>query len=160
MADQEKISIQIPKDDYSIIEFSQDEKPGMMTVNAPMKDFEHKTPFAWHLSVRSILGETIKDNMPSQPEQQVMVDFEKKIDKELRLNGNAVYLATITQDGQCEMIWRVYNPEISNNYLLDLIEKEDHPRPFEFSLDYDMAWDKAKFPLDSLDGEYIENDID
>ncbi len=160
MSEFEKVTIKLPSDDYSIIEFSQDEKPGMMTVNSALKDFDSKHPFAWHLSVLVLLGETIKDNMPSQVEQQAMVDFEKKLDKVIRQDGNALYLATITQDGHCEMIWRVYNPEIANDYLHELIESEDHSRPFEFTLEQDITWAKAKFPLESLDGEYIENDID
>ena len=160
MTEFEKVKITLPKDDYSIIEFSQDDKPGLMTVNAALKDFADKNPFAWHLSLMIILEETVKDNMPSQAEQQVLVEFEEKLDQVLRANGNAVYLASITQDGQREVIWRVYNPEIANDYLHDLIEAEDHPRPFEFTLEQDITWNKAKFPLDSLDGDYVENDID
>jgi len=160
MTEQQKVKIQLPQDEYAIIEFSQDDKPGLMTVNTPLKDFDQKTPFAWHLCVNVILGDTIKDNMPSRSEQEVMVKFEQKLDKEIRKDGNALYLATITQDGHCEIIWRVYNPEIANDYLHDLIEKEDHPRPFEFTLEQDIPWAKAAFPLDSLDGEYQENQID
>ena len=160
MSEFEKVKIELPKDDYSYIEFSQDDKAGMMTVNAALKSFDNKHPFAWHLSVLVILGDTIKDNMPSQSEQQAMVDFEKKLDKDIRKDGNALYLATITQDGHCEMIWRVYNPEVANDYLHELIESEEHSRPFEFTLEQDIPWAKAKFPLESLDGEYIENDID
>jgi hypothetical protein len=160
MPEFENVTIKLPTDDYSIIEFSQDDKPGMMTVNAALKNFEDKHPFAWHLSVLVLLGDTIKDNMPSQTEQQAMVDFEKKLDTVIRQAGNALYLATITQDGQCEMIWRVYNPETANDFLHGLIEAEDHSRPFEFTLEQDITWTKAKFPLESLDGEYHENDID
>ncbi|NRA41588.1 MAG: DUF695 domain-containing protein [Pseudomonadales bacterium] len=157
MASTETVSVVLPQEKLSFIEFSQDDKPGVMMVNAAVKDFEHKTPFAWHLSVLILCQQTVKDNMPSQAEQQLLVEFEERLDKQLRAEGNALYLASITQDGQREVIWRVYNPEKANDFLHHIIDSEDHPRPFEFTLEQDITWAKAKFPLDSLDGEFSEN---
>ena len=50
----QKVTVELPTEDYSIIEFSQDEFPGMMTVNSALKNFEQKNIFAWHLSVTVI----------------------------------------------------------------------------------------------------------
>ncbi len=155
----QKITISLPVEEYSIIEFSLDEKPGIMTVNAALKDFEHKNIFAWHLSVIVIYNDHVKDNMPSKAEQELLCKFEETLDENIKKNNNAVFLASITHNGSRELIWRVYNPELPNDFLHELIEKEDHPRPFEFTLDQDIAWTKARWPLDSLDGELVDDEV-
>ena len=154
----QKITITLPAEEYSIIEFSQDEKPGLMTVNATLKDFEHKNIFAWHLSVIVIYNDHIKDSMPSKSEQELLCEFEETLDKSIKQDNNAVFLTSITHNGTRELIWRVHNPEIPNDFLHNMIENEDHPRPFEFTLEQDVAWTKAKWPLDSLNGKLTDDE--
>jgi hypothetical protein len=151
----QKVSVTLPQEDLSIIEFTENELPGLLTVNAALKDFSERMPFAWHLSVMVVYKNTVNDNMPSKTEQELLVQFEEQLDKAFKKDGNALFLANITHNGSKELIWRVHNPEIPNDYLHDLIESEDHPRPFEFTLEQDVSWAKAKWPFSCLeqDGE-------
>ena len=144
----------LPQDDYNIIEFSSNDSPGIMTVNAALKDFKHKQVFAWHLMVTVLLADTVKDNMPSRAEHELMIKFEDELDQIIRNQGNALFFASITQNGKRELHWRVYQPEVANDFLHDLIATEKHPRDFEFTLEQDIAWTKARWPLESLDGDF------
>ena len=97
--------------------------------------------------------------MPLKSEQELLCEFEEKLDSVIKKDGNALFLASITHNGSRELLWRVYQPEAPNDFLHKLIENEDHPRPFEFTLEQDIAWTKAKWPLDSLDGELIDDGL-
>ena len=147
----QKITIKLPQEDLSIVEFMQDELPGVLVVNGALKSFEECTPFAWHLSVMVVYQNTVNDNMPSKEEQELLVQFEEQLDKVIKEDGNALFLASITHNGSRELIWRVYNPETPNDYLHDLIDSEAHPRPFEFTLEQDVSWAKAKWPFECID---------
>ena len=153
----QKISVKLPQEDLSIIEFTQDELPGVLSVNAALKHFKDRMPFAWHLSVMVIYQDTVNDNMPSKSEQEKLVAFEEQLDKAFKKGGNALFLGNITHNGTKELIWRVYNPVIANDYLHDLIESEDHLHPFEFTLEQDTAWSKTKWPFDCLDKQQGED---
>ncbi len=41
----------IPEEHYSIIEFIQEDLPGVGVINSALKTFEPKEVFGWHLSV-------------------------------------------------------------------------------------------------------------
>jgi hypothetical protein len=149
----QKVQIELPIESYSLIEFSQDDKPGIMTVNAALKDFQHKKIFPWHLSLMLSFNDKVADAMPSKTEHDILMQFEEQLGNHITAAGNALFLSSITHNGVRELIWRVYQPEIANDYLHDLIDSEDHPRAFSFTLEQDSHWEKAAFPLDSLDAE-------
>jgi hypothetical protein len=145
------INISLPKEDYAIIEFTQNQQIGVATINTALKNFEHKSVFSWHLSLIVLCEDLTDDKMPSKKEHEELKLFEEMLCKALQSNGNAIFLASITKNGYRELIWRVYQPEIANDYLLDLIENEDHPRPFDFTLDQDLAWHKTEWHFNILD---------
>lgn len=153
----QKMTVKLPQEDLSIVEFIQDETPGVLTVNAALKDFPERMPFAWHLSVMVVCQNVVNDNMPSKAEQGLLVKFEEQLDETLKKDGNALFLANITHNGTKELIWRVYNPELSNDYLHALIESEDHPRAFEFTLEQDINWAKTEWLFECLEKDGDQN---
>lgn len=149
----ETVKVALPEEDYVYIEFTQNEMPGKAIINQSLKTFEHKPVFAWHLSLMVIYKDHIEDKMPSKAEQEVLFEFEKTLDEKIKANNNALFLASITHDGNRELIWRVYHPHTANDIIYDVIETEDHPRPFDFTLEEDKEWIKAKWHLDALDSK-------
>ena len=53
------ITVIIPKEQYKVIEFIQDEMPGVAAINYALKTFEHRDVFAWHLSIMFDLQDLI-----------------------------------------------------------------------------------------------------
>lgn len=141
----------IPGEHYEIIKFTQNNMPGVAAINANLKAFEPREVFAWHLSIMFDLKDLIDNGMPSIKEREVIDSYGEMIDQDIKgpdkEKPNALFLARITWNGTRELIWRVYNPEITNTYLQEIIEAESSPRPFDYRIDPDEEWKLAAWHL-------------
>jgi hypothetical protein len=66
--------------------------------------------------------------MPTNVEVSVLDRFGDEFDENLKADGNALFLARITWNGTRQFLYRVYDPEVANRYLTDLIEENASPR--------------------------------
>jgi hypothetical protein len=58
-----------------------------------------------------------------------------------------LFLARITWNKTRELIWRVYDHEISNNFLREIITAKSSPRQFDCRIDPDNNWELATWHL-------------
>ena len=134
----------IPEENYLIIEFIQEDLPGIASVNISLKDFEPKLVFTWHLSIMIQLEKLINNGMPAPEEVELIDRFEKKLDKIFKgfdsKKPNAIFLARVTWNNRIELIWRVFDAELANNEIQNIINKKKHPRPFDYRIDPDDEW--------------------
>ena len=141
----------IPDEYYSILNFRQEELPGVAVVNTSLRTFEPKEVFGWHLSIMLQCEELIDNGMPSKAEVKVIDDLgdflDEKIKGENRERPNALFLARITWNGTRELIWRVNDPEISNTFLKNLIENTSTIREFDYRIDDDEEWKLTEWHL-------------
>ncbi len=141
----------IPDEFYSLLNFKQDDLPGVAVVNTALKEFEPKILFAWHLSIMIDLEDLIDNGMPSKSEVEVIDNYGDYLDNEIKGKNkekpNALFLARITCNKTRELIWRVYDPEISNNFLQEIIAANSSPRQFDYRIDPDDNWELAKWHL-------------
>ena len=143
----------IPEDSYSIIEFRQDDLPGIGAINTALRDFEPKIVFGWHLSLMLQLDDLIENGMPSRAERDTVDRFGDTLDGMLKGNDaakpNALFLARITWNATRELIWRVFDPEPANDYLQSIINDVAavRPRAFDFRMDHDPEWELAQWHL-------------
>jgi hypothetical protein len=140
----------IPEERQTLIKFRQRDLPGFATVNAALKEFEPKIVFSWHLSVLIRCVELVEDRLPSADEQQLLYEFEDKLDPLIKAKGNALFLARVTHDAHREIIWRVHDAETANFVLRGILHTKDYPREFEYRMDEDTTWEKAVWYLDKL----------
>lgn len=144
------MSQHIPEEQHTLIRFHQRDLPGFATVNSALKQFEPKTTFPWHLSVLIDCVALIEDRLPSQQEQDLLYEFEDKLDPQIKAEDNALFLARVTHDGRREIIWRVRDPEAANEILLGVLNGRGYSREFAYRIDDDPAWDRAAWYLDNL----------
>lgn len=141
----------IPDETYSLLNFRTDDLPGVAVVNTALKEFEPKIVFAWHLSIMIDLDDLIDNGMPSKSEVEVIDKYGDYLDNEIKGENknrpNALFLARITWNKTRELIWRVYDPEISNIFLQEIITSNSSPRQFEYRIDPDDNWELAKWHL-------------
>lgn len=148
----------IPDESFTIIEFRQQEQPGIAEVNTALRNFEPKVVFAWHLSIMLQLDELSEDGMPSPQERKVIEDFEDRLDAAIKGDEpgkpNALFLARIRWNGTHESIWRVYNPEVVNSFLQSILnaDADVRPRPFDYRMDHDPEWKLSEWHLQATDG--------
>lgn len=141
----------IPDESYSVLNFKQDNFPGVAVVNNALREFEPKIVFAWHLSIMIDLDDLIDNGMPSKSEVEVIDNYGDYLDNEIKgpdkEKPNALFLARITWNKTRELIWRVYDPEISNSFLQEIITANSSPRQFDYRIDPDNNWELAKWHL-------------
>ena len=141
----------IPEESYSILEFNQDELPGIAVVNSALRDFKSKIVFAWHLSLMLDFEDLIENGMPSIHEREVIDPFGDHLDSMLKGpdldKPNALFLARITWNETRELIWRVFAPEPAHQSLQKLISKDASPRTFDYKMEHDPEWELAKWHL-------------
>ncbi len=141
----------IPDEDCQLVEFTQDDLPGVMVVNQALADFEPKEVFSWHLSVMLNFEDLIENGMPSQEEREIIDPYGDYLDEHFRGQNldkpNALFLARITWNKTRELIYRIYDPEPVNDFLTKEIEKKQYPRQFDYRIDPDENWKLASWHL-------------
>ena len=141
----------IPEEKPQIIEFIQDNSPGIAYVNRSLVDFEPKEVFSWHLSIMLDIQDTVENGMPSKKEQELLDKFGKTLDDNIKGQDkekpNALFLARITWNKTRELIWRVFDPDLIDKYLRQIITDNSSPRPFDYRIDPDKDWKLTEWHL-------------
>ena len=143
--------VNIPRKKHCIIEFIQEEQPGIAVVNVALRHFEPKEVFRWHLSIMIDFEDLLNNGMPSQQEISLIDPFEDRLDSMLRgldkTKPNALFLARITWNATRELIWRVYEPEFADRVMQEIIDTKECPKPFDYRMEQDVDWKLAKWHL-------------
>ncbi|WP_242929360.1 DUF695 domain-containing protein [Pontibacter vulgaris] len=146
-----KFKVIIPEEEYSILEFEQEDLPGVAVINSALRDFEPKQVFSWHLSIMLELEDLAENGMPSPQEQEIVDEFGDKLDALIKgpnkEKPNALFLARITWNETRELIWRVFDPEIANNDIQQIIKGGNTPRQFDYRMDDDEDWKMTEWHL-------------
>ena len=134
----------IPEEKLSIIEYEAENLPAIMVTNFSLLKFKPKEVFSWNLSIIINFNELNNNGMPKKEETDLIIPFEEIIDDQLKGDNkdkpNALFLARITWNGTRELIYRIYNPEVVNNYLQSIIENKNYPREFDYKIELDKKW--------------------
>ena len=151
MSEKKEFRVLIPEEEYQIFEFRQENLPGIGVLNLSLKEFEPKEVFSWHCSIMINFENFIENGMPTNNDVLAAVKFEdflseniKGADKE---KPNALFLARITWNETRELIWRVYNAKIVNEFLEKIIAEKNHPFQFDYRIDDDEEWKLAEWHL-------------
>ena len=144
-------SVIVPEDQFTIINFIQDNLPGVAAINTALKNFEPKIVFAWHLSFMIDLEDLIENGMPSKTERGIIDPFGDNLDLEIKgpdfEKPNALFLGRITWNKTRELIWRVYDPKSVDNFLKKVIDDNGCQRSFDYKMEYDPDWTMTAWHL-------------
>ena len=141
----------IPDEHYQILNFRQDNLPGVAVINSALKTFEPRIVFNWHLSIMFDLEDLIDNGMPSRNEREIIDPYGDFLDNSIKgpnkEKPNALFLARITWNNTRELIWRVCDPEIVHKYLEQIISDNSSPRQFDYRIDPDDEWKLTEWHL-------------
>jgi Family of unknown function (DUF695) len=143
----EKYRVVIPDEVYAVLDWRQEDLPAIGVVNQAMAGFEPKVVYAWHLSIIVEFQELAGNGMPTPEEEVILEEIGEEFGRDLKAGGNALFLAQITWNGTKQFFYRVYDPEVANRYLSDIIEAETQRRHFDFRMVHDETWEHAKWYL-------------
>ena len=135
------------------MEFRQDDMPGIAVINEQLTAFEPKIVFAWHLSFMLHFEDLILNGMPSQAERDVIDPYGERLDFAFKGKNpdkpNSLFLARITWNETRELVYRVFDPEPINKYLVNVIKTKRHPRLFDYRMEHDEEWKLAEWHLNA-----------
>ena len=138
--------IKIPEEKFVVVESSADGKPAIIVVNTSLRKFKHKELYGWTCSLVIKFKDMAMNGMPTTDESNFVFDYIEELDKTIKgdsIQPNAVYLARITWNGTCEVIWQVKDPKVVHEYLGGIINNKTHPRELDYRIEYDKKWEKV-----------------
>jgi hypothetical protein len=146
-----EISVVIPEETITVIEFRQEQYRGLAETNTALRDFKSKEVFAWHLSLLCEIRDADKEGLLSSHGEEAINKLKAQFDKDFRgpdlTKPNALFLAIIEWNATVELIWRVYDPEPIYSYLNRLLASKNYAYPFDFRIDNDPSWKLAEWHL-------------
>lgn len=138
------VRVIIPKEDFLIIEFKNNNMPGIAVVNVALKDSKLKEVFSWNCSILIALEDVDENGMPSKEELKILEEFERYLNSNIigedTQKQNAVFFCRDTCDSTRQLIWKVYDPKIANQFLENLIEQNNYPLEFDYRIEEDKNW--------------------
>ena len=149
-----EVKVTFPEEAFSTMNFKQDDLPGVGVVISSLNNFAHKEIFAWHLSLVIYYDDLIENGMPSIKEREITDPFcdhlEELLKGENANKPNGLFLGRITWNATRELVWKIYDPEITDKELKRIIETDEHPRQFDYKMEADPKWELSKWFLDEL----------
>lgn len=145
-----------PTPNWVVVEFRQEDRPGVAMVDHALAGFDAKEMFPWHLSMMVQLQDVVENDMPSIEERGVLETVESTLSARLAVSGsskpNGLLLARITWNGTRELIYRMHDAEAADAALKDIIRTKAHKRPFDYRMEHDPNWSKAAWSLEAASG--------
>jgi len=132
----------IPEASYTLIQREDEGSPVYAAVNTSLASInpDARQLFTWQLSLIMDL-ETEDDKGLTLPEEEKQIaGFCEQVESNLLDKGNAIPLARITWNKTRELLFRVFNPAEADKHIKKLIESENNPRPFTYTIDPDDKW--------------------
>jgi len=139
-------NVKIPEEKFVVVESSADSKPAIIAVNTSLRKFKHKELYGWTCSLVIKFKDTTMDGMPTTDESNYVFDYIEELDRAIKgdsIQPNAIYLAKITWNGTCEVIWQVKDPKVVHEYLGGIIKNKTYPRELDYRIEFDKEWEKV-----------------
>jgi uncharacterized protein DUF695 len=145
----------VPEPSYTVIQREDEGAQVYAAVNTSLAALsqEQRQLFSWQLSLILDLETEDENGLTLDHEAKAIEPFCKQVESDLLTNGNAMPLARITWRKTRELLFRVYNPAEADEHIKKLIESENNPRPFSYTIDPDNEWKMA----DDYLYQFVEN---
>lgn len=123
----------------------------VIVINEALLGFPHSAIFRWYLCVTLEAKELVEEKMPSPPESELLFQISDEIEA-IVLAGrtehgsdNALFLARSTWNGLRQLLFYVYDPEITHGALQALLASRTWERAWDYRMEEDFEWEKAGY---------------
>lgn len=142
--DNDFVEIEYPEPEYALFDTSREGLPAVVAVNAALLHFPHRDVFGWHLSILIFANEVAEQGMPTSNENRVIGFVGDEIEQVILANQNALFLARETWNGRKQILFRVHDPDETNDSLQSLLARSDQQREWDFRMEGDPSWSLAE----------------
>jgi len=118
--------VEIENEKLKIVDMFNDGNKGFALINESLLNFTHKDIFAWNL----IMTLSNINPMILAQDNSLIENYRKIVEKKFNPidKPNALFLAQVCVNNECDLIWRVHDPNI-----VDLVLQEEiNSKTFEF----------------------------
>lgn len=148
--EKQKVNVCFPDESFISIDYTYDGHPAFAIINESLRQFEFKDVFGWNLSIVFELVNVSENGMPVGDEVKVIQDFCEHLEKlfnDDREKPNALFLFREHYDGISHAVLRVYDADKVEAVLQKIIEDKQHPREFDYEMEYDEDWKLVEWYL-------------
>jgi Family of unknown function (DUF695) len=148
---QRTVTIKTPEPHYTLFSATRAGLPEIVVVNDALLSFPHNKVFGWHLCVTLDAKELIENGMPSSVESALLFEIGDEIEQVVlagrtETNGeNALFLARSTWNEQRELLFQVYDPDITHAALQSLLNGRNWQREWDYHMERDTEWSNAAY---------------
>lgn len=143
----------IPKERNVTITFREDDLPAVAVINEGLLNFTDRASFPYNLSIIIQCNECMNNGLPTERELATLSNFEESIKKDIEGDGNqpnALFFCRISWNETREMIWKIKDPQLVNEYITHIQNQKMCVREFDFSCDKDPNWEQTNWYFDEL----------
>jgi hypothetical protein len=140
----EYVRLKLPEPHYTLFNATRDGLPEVISVNDALLSFERIDIFRWHLQISIDAIELADNGMPTERESTALFEFGDRFEAGLE-GDNALFLARSTWNGMRTLYFRVYDPEVANEFLQQVLAEEPATRPWDFRMHDDPEWTEAGY---------------
>ncbi|MBQ8713547.1 MAG: DUF695 domain-containing protein [Prevotella sp.] len=154
--EERKVNVWFPDESFITINYTCDGHPAFAVINESLRQFEFKDVFGWNLSIVFELADVCENGLPGRDEVKVIQDFCEHLGKlfnDDREKPNALFLFREHYDGISHAVWRVYDAKKVEAVLRKIIGDKQHPREFDYEMEYDEDWNLVEWYLQDFHKE-------
>lgn len=143
-------SILIPDEKCAVVSSTFDGLPAVIVVNTALRAFKDKDLFGWTCSLIMDYENLADNGMPTSEESKLVIDYLEGLSKQIigdPVHPNALFLARVSNNGTCQILWQINDPKPVDELLNKIINDSTYPREFDYRIEYDETWKRVSWFL-------------
>jgi hypothetical protein len=131
-----------PKESFSIVQATLDNKPVIGSFNMAYKNYDKKEKYPWCLTISIALDLTnlFENGLPKDNESAIANKLEYELISETKKLATAHYIGHLYNDTFLDVYVYLDDPEKVHQYLQTQINKEGLTRGFRYEIKEDPKW--------------------
>ena len=135
---------------FVFLQLQTDGFPEVWMLNHKVDDGIERSAFPWHLTIDIGMEAAHEIGLPTEEEQRTLTTLRETLDRTLLADNNALWLGSITWNRTRQLVYRVRQPNLANEFLATLVASRAAVRPLEYRMVEDASWGHAEYYLEPL----------
>jgi hypothetical protein len=135
---------------FVFLQLQTDGLPEIWMLNHKVDVGIERSAFPWHLTIDIAMAGAHAIGLPTDEEQRTLTAVRETLDATLLADRNALWFGSITWNKTRQLVYRVRDPSVANEYLATLVASPAAMRPMQYRMVEDASWEQAEYYLEPL----------